>query len=302
MTDYSSEIDELLGNQKSQILNNAGNSVGVNPDTEADLQNASKLLNIPLSSARQYKADVDRQMARLRVDPDQIVTKSPALASFLQDQNNFNKSHDDIPNLQAIHAAVNPVTETMQQWNPSIGERYTSWMHDLFGINQKDIARASIARSEKTLGITDDEARASIGGMSAQTDAISQFGGGLVNSASLGVIPNTSGDAKTFLGSASGALGTLGGFITGAPLKLAEYGMGKAGITALDHVAGESFLKATTKDMAKGAATLATASSLGEIGNAINSPDVMAALKKKRCRAFWCGYWCNIWWHSKSIS
>lgn len=271
---YDATKADLETSQATQIRNNLQFSLDANPAKEAGYRQLYNATGIPVDSIRDNEASV-RTAATLReFDADGLVKATPHTAQLLMDPDNTKLLHDAIPNTQAVENVVGAVALP----EPSFGQRIAKKMRTIFGIDERDKARATIELAAREQGVSVDEYLSGMPGRGIEP--LEQFGSKLFHYGSFGIIPDVKGEATSTAGAVGGAAGALAGFIGGGPIKLADYVMGRAGIGALEHVAGESFAKALLKDVGTGAAKLGFASGAAATGEALDSPDLGAGAKK----------------------
>lgn len=85
----------------AQIRNNTVNSVGVNPDLEAENQQMASALGVPVQSVRADPNTAKAQVASAQV-PDDISITNPATAKVLADPDQHKIAHDDVNHLQGL--------------------------------------------------------------------------------------------------------------------------------------------------------------------------------------------------------
>ena len=268
--DVAKQIRQQAEASRAQAAISVGSSINSNPDRAGMNRAIAKKYNTTPEVVDHYPDEFRQRMSvelardALKQAPklEQSINADPTIAQVM---------HDDVPNTAALETV-------MTEWKPSIGERLHAWINDAFNVPQREQARAMNTYAAKKAGLDGGQARDAVGGMS---EILGQFGSKLYNVGSFGLIPDVEGDATTTAGSLAGGGGSLAGFVMGGPVKTADYMLGKLGIHSLENVAGQSFAKGLAKDIVKGAATLGTATALGDIGNAINSPDLLTAGKKE---------------------
>lgn len=288
--DFSDSIKRVMSQDNSAtaaaIRNNVQFAIDANPEQEAQYRRLAATTQIPLGVVRAEPVAAKQQAAAINVDADGLVQRAPHLAQFLTNMDSARLIHDDVPGTANVEGAVKkvataggvrPPEQMAVPWEPSIGQRIRMWLDDAFGATQRENARAWVQYASKREGVTPDDLRQTLGGMSeVPLQAMSKA----INAASFGIVPDMAGQANTSLGAVAGAAGTLGGFLAGplaATGRLAE----AVGMTGLEHVAGESFAKALAKDVTAQSLKLGTAGALGSIGTAIDSPDLTTALHKE---------------------
>lgn len=192
-------------------------------------------------------------------------------------------AHDDLHNLANLEQtakgpSLSPLPDTWLQ-------RARDWLGQHLGVWEAQRARAINELAAQNNGMTIDQARAAVGGMRPVEKNIVPFGEQFIakglNTGSFGLIPDFAGEPQTTAGVLGGIGGDTAGFIFGGPVRAAEWMVGRLGLKALEHVGGESFAKAITKDITTGALKLGTATSLADFGNALNSPDVQTFAEKE---------------------
>jgi len=253
------------------LRNNMQFSVNTQPDREAQIQALAKRVGVPTDTARAQPDAIKTQAALQQFPADAIASKYPETAKVLASLDNTRMLHDDVPNMAAIEG-------TMQAWQPSWGQRLSSWIGSLFRMPELERAQAANLTAEQQLGISAGQARSAVGG---ESELPEQFAGQAVHVGTLGIVPNRFGEAQTTAGRVGAGAGSLLGFMAGAPMKVAAYGLGRLGVTgALGAVGGGSLLTSTLASAGNTAATLGTAGALGETGNALNSASAGEALGK----------------------
>lgn len=272
---YDDAVGSVLGQDTSTISNNVVNSVGTSPAQEGEFRHLAAASNVPIDAVRADPAPIRQKVAVAKADVPGMVTQYPHLAAFMADPSQATLAQNDTDNLKALEQSVT-------QWNPSLGERIHQWLGEAFNVPGLEQARAANTRAAQQAGMTFDQAREAVGGMSIPGlgGAPRQLAGETISGLSLGLIPNTAG-APTTSGEALGAgAGQFLGFL-GTPVQLAEKGVEKLGIGALEHVAGESWAKALARDIGRQGAVLGGATGVGALGDVINSPDVATAATKE---------------------
>lgn len=273
--EYSAAVAADSQNTRQQALANLVGAMGSNPDMVAQTIKVAKQTGVPQPAVEQ-DPDTYMQLAKLGVDRATLEA-SPKLEAFLAAHPiNAKLASDSLHQAAAIEGLLR--SPDLTNWTPSVGERLTEWTRNQFGMDHKDLARAMNQYAAKQSGLSMGQARDAVGGLGEGPE---QFAANMVHVGSLGLIPNVAGDAQTGVGGAVGGAGALAGFLLGAPLKLGAAAVAPVTGGMLSHVAGESFVKALTKDVGGQALTLGTAGALGGLGDAINSPDVATAFKKE---------------------
>jgi hypothetical protein len=176
---------------------------------------------------------------------------------------------------QALDARQDELTP----YNPSLGQRASQWIGDQFGMPARLQAQAQNTIAERDAGITPQQARDAVGGMS---EAIPQFAGSAIHTATAGLVPNPAGDAQTGQGSLGEAAGSLTGFIAGAPMIAGKAVTSAVGLDALlAPSAGDGIVTGLAKAITHETAQQATAMAVQHIGDAINSQDATTAAEKE---------------------
>lgn len=253
------------------LRNNMQLSVNAQPDKEASYKHLGAAVGVPTDTVRAQPDAIKTQATLQQFPADAIASKYPETAKILASLDNTRMLHDDVPNMAAIEG-------TMQAWQPSWGQRLSSWIGSLFRMPELERAQAANITAEQQLGISAGQARTAVGG---ESELPEQFAGQAMHVGTLGLVPNRFGEAQTTAGRVGAGAGSLLGFVAGAPVKAAAYGLGRLGVTgALDAMGGGSLLTSTLASAGNTAATLGTAGALGEVGNALNSPTAGEALGK----------------------
>jgi hypothetical protein len=274
-------------------------AVGANPDYEAEMQRLAQQTGTPVDSVRAFPDAVKQKAAVASIDFQSLAKQFPSTAAFYQSQNNAKIAHDDVPGMQAVEratTALGPAGNTVPLAPGTTGyfqpdnsplplrERMMNWGRNLLGLGDAvptgnaqgaGSAQAFIQNYAKQNGMTVGQERDAVGGMS---EIPTQFAQGFENSFTAGLAPDVNGPAQTTPGQVASGLGTLAGFVTGAPLKMAAGAVEKVGGSLLEHVAGESFAKAAAKDVIGQASTLGLASAITATGDALNQSSPEAAL------------------------
>lgn len=285
MADDGFGIDDAVGayvgqksGQPALIRQNLADSLGTNPDQEAQIRRAATATNTPMSTARTMPDAVKTQAAVASVDTNGLTQKFPNLAQFLTSPDNAKLIHDDIPNTANVeqHAAaigspganIGPETTA-----PSFRDRLGSWFRDLVGADPAGrddgaAARAFLDLEAKRQGVSRDDLRQAIGGTSPIPQ---QFASNFLSSFTAGLAPDTAGAPDTTGGGVAAGAGNLLGFLTGAPLKIASGAVEKLAGPMLERTVGESFAKGLTKDVTRSAATLGLATGVTAAGSALDT-------------------------------
>lgn len=288
-----------LQNTAQTAQSNIALAVGANPDYEAEMQRLATQTGTPVDSVRAFPDVVKQKAAVQSTDFQALAKQFPSTAAFYQSQNNAKIAHDDIPGMQAVEQAttnLGPAGNTVPLAPGTTGyfqpdtsalplrERIMNWGSNLLGLGAitptgnaqgAGAAQAFIQNYAKQNNMTVGQERDAVGGMS---EAPTQFAQGFENSSLAGLAPDVNGPAQTTVGSIASGAGNLAGFMLGAPLKIAAGAVEKGGAAVLEHVAGESFLKATAKDVGAQASTLGLASAISATGDALNQNSPEAAL------------------------
>jgi hypothetical protein len=286
-----------LQNTAQTAQSNIALSIGANPDLEASLSQLAKQTGTPIESVRAFPDQVKQRAAVESTDWKGLAKQYPTTAAFYQDLNNAKIAHDDIPGLQSVEqstANLGPAGNTVPLAPGTTGflvpdntplpyrERIVNWGRNLLGLGPAEgnaqgagAAQAFIQNYAKQNNIPVGSMRDAVGGMS---EIPTQFAQGFENSFTAGLAPDVNGPAQTTAGGVASGAGNLAGFMIGAPLKLAEMAVEKGGAKVLEHTAGESFLKATAKDVGAQASTLGLATALTATGDALNQNSPEAAL------------------------
>jgi hypothetical protein len=286
-----------LANTAQTAQSNVSLSIGANPDLEASLAQLAKQTGTPIDSVRAFPDQVKQRAAVASTDWQALAKQYPTTAAFYQNLNNAKIAHDDIPGLQSVEqstANLGPAGNTVPLAPGTTGyfqpdntplsyrERISNWGRNLLGLDAAEgnaqgagAAQAFIQNYAKQNNIPVGSMRDAVGGMS---EIPTQFAQGFENSSLAGLAPDVNGPAQTTAGGVASGAGNLLGFMIGAPLKLAAGAVEKGGAALLEHTAGESFLKATAKDVGAQASTLGLATALTATGDALNQSSPEAAL------------------------
>lgn len=288
-----------LASTAQTAQSNIALAVGANPDYEAEMLRLAQQTGTPVDSVRAFPDVVKQKAAVSSIDFQSLAKQFPSTAAFYQSQNNAKIAHDDVPGMQAVEratTALGPAGNTVPLAPGTTGyfqpdnsplplrERMMNWGRNLLGLDAAvptgnaqgaGSAQAFIQNYAKQNGMTVGQERDAVGGMS---EIPTQFAQGFENSFTAGLAPDVNGPAQTTSGQVASGLGTLAGFVTGAPLKMAAGAVEKVGGSLLEHVAGESFAKAAAKDVIGQASTLGLASAITATGEALNQSSPEAAL------------------------
>jgi GNAT superfamily N-acetyltransferase len=288
-----------LASTAQTAQSNIALAVGANPDYEAEMLRLAQQTGTPVDSVRAFPDAVKQKAAVSSIDFQSLAKQFPSTAAFYQSQNNAKIAHDDVPGMQAVEratTALGPAGNTVPLAPGTTGyfqpdnsplplrERMMNWGRNLLGLDAAvptgnaqgaGSAQAFIQNYAKQNGMTVGQERDAVGGMS---EIPTQFAQGFENSFTAGLAPDVNGPAQTTSGQVASGLGTLAGFVTGAPLKMAAGAVEKVGGSLLEHVAGESFAKAAAKDVIGQASTLGLASAITATGDALNQSSPEAAL------------------------
>lgn len=288
-----------LASTAQTAQSNIALAVGANPDYEAEMLRLAQQTGTPVDSVRAFPDAVKQKAAVAGIDFQSLAKQFPSTAAFYQSQNNAKIAHDDVPGMQAVEratTALGPAGNTVPLAPGTTGyfqpdnsplplrERMMNWGRNLLGLDAAvptgnaqgaGSAQAFIQNYAKQNGMTVGQERDAVGGMS---EIPTQFAQGFENSFTAGLAPDVNGPAQTTPGQVASGLGTLAGFVTGAPLKMAAGAVEKVGGSLLEHVAGESFAKAAAKDVIGQASTLGLASAITATGEALNQSSPEAAL------------------------
>jgi hypothetical protein len=292
-----SPVAAYLQNTAQTAQSNVALSIGANPDLEASLAQLAKQTGTPIDSVRAFPDQVKQRAAVASTDWQALAKQYPTTAAFYQNINNAKIAHDDIPGLQAVEQSttnLGPAGNTVPLAPGTTGyfqpdntplsyrDRISNWGRNLLGLDAAEgnaqgagAAQAFIQNYAKQNNIPVGSMRDAVGGMS---EIPTQFAQGFENSSLAGLAPDVNGPAQTTAGGVASGAGSLLGFMIGAPLKLAGMAVEKGGAKVLEHVAGESFLKATAKDVGAQASTLGLATALTATGDALNQNSPEAAL------------------------
>jgi hypothetical protein len=264
-----------------QAKNNYSFAVESNPDKEATYNRLAKLAGLPVTTVRAMPDQVQAKVSTQSFDANQLAMEAPRTADLLTDLNKARMLHDDVPQIASVEKSIHGLPgwdgTSVSGWEPSIGQRVSESLRNLFGVAEKEQAREQNALAARSSGITLGQARSVVGGMSEMPE---QFVGKLAHTASFDIVPDTAGDASTIGGQVGGGAGALLGFIKGAPIKVSEYLLGRVAPNVLEHVAGESFAKALARDVVHQSTNLGLASALGVAGDAIDSSSLAEAGNK----------------------
>lgn len=288
-----------LQNTAQTAQSNIALAVGANPDYEAEMQRLAQQTGTPVDSVKAFPDVVKQKAAISSINFQNLAKQFPTTAAFYQSQNNANIAHDDVNGLQSVEQAttnLGPAGNTVPLAPGTTGyfqpdnsplplrERLLNWGRNLLGMGDAvptgnaqgaGSAQAFIQNYAKQNGMTVGQERDAVGGVS---EIPTQFAQGFENSFTAGLAPDVNGPAQTTAGGVASGLGNLAGFVAGAPLKLAGAAVEKVGGSLLEHVAGESFVKAAAKDVAGQASTLGLASAMTATGDALNQNSTEAAL------------------------
>lgn len=91
------------------LRNNVVNAVGMNPDQEAGYKHLAQFTGVPVDTVRADPAPVRQQAAVQSMDATKLAQQYPHLAQFMQDQQNVNIMHDDVPATAAVEQAASAV-------------------------------------------------------------------------------------------------------------------------------------------------------------------------------------------------
>ena len=250
-------------------------NTGVNAEEAGRAVQVGKQIGLPAAAV---ETDLPHYEAQAKAQANsQIVASNPVLAKWIAaNPDAARTASDDFQNLDGIAKAAQAGPQMTAWSEPDQGatyrERLSDWWRGLFGAPSvadsrrgQSEAEANAILSGRQPGMTDDQAwessRQAIGGMSQiPLLAAERF----ADSASFGLAaPVNPTQSHSWQGSVSAGLGQLGGFLLG-PAKTAG-GL----INPIERAAGESFLKATSKDVINQAGTLALASALEKSGHSV---------------------------------
>ncbi|MEM5461415.1 hypothetical protein VSR69_42595 [Paraburkholderia phytofirmans] len=284
-----------LANTAGAAQGNVALAIGADPDYEAAMQQLARQTGVPVDSVKAFP-DQAKQRAQIQNTDWQALAKQfPTTAAFYQSQDNALIAHDDIHNLANVENATTALGPTGNTVPLALGTtgyfqpdnsplplrtRIADWARNLIGPDASSLigldqtgnaqgAGAAQASAQVFANQTDtplDDQRQAVGGMNP---APVSFARGFFHSFLAGATADATPSGNTVADVAAGA-GNLAGFMTGAPLKIAEGAVERVGGSLLEHVAGESFAKAAVKDVAGQAATLGTASALTSVGDSLN--------------------------------
>lgn len=127
----SSVMQQDRGSTAMQIRNNLQSSVTQNPDQAAHYQHLAKFVGVPIETVQQDPDVVRQQAANKQFDADALTTQAPQVAKYLTDPNNSAKSHDDIPPLAGMEAAVKALPAPNSP-APSFGEKALDFVTENF--------------------------------------------------------------------------------------------------------------------------------------------------------------------------
>jgi hypothetical protein len=283
MSDFTIDdaVAQSLQGTATALRDSMAQALPTNPDAEAQTRRYAAAAQVPLDTARDAPGQVKVQAQMAVLDTQTLQAKAPHLAQWLTNPDNAKIAHDDIPTTSSVEQHVKALG-ALPGWHgetmvaappPSYRERLNAWMRDLVGLpppgrDEAAAARAFLDVTAQRMGTDRQGLRDAVGGMSPIPQ---QFASNFTNSFTAGVAPNTAGAADTTGGQIAAGAGQLAGFITGAPLKVGEYAVGKTVGNVLERTAGESFVKALGKDMGRQAATLGIASGVAATGKALDT-------------------------------
>jgi hypothetical protein len=254
------------------IRNSAQLAQGTNPDQEASFQSLASATGTPLETVKALPDAVKQKATSMAVPADAIAKGYPSLSKFLGQPNNMAIAHDDVDNLAGIEKLIGKTS--VSAYRPSWGERVHDWIGEAFGMPGREQARATMILTARDMGLTPAEFRAKTGGMSEIPD---QIGSKFINSVSFGLIPDVALDPLTTSGGIAAGVGGLAGFL-GGPAVVASKGLTRAGALGFTKVAAtDSFAKALARGVWRDVMVMGAAFGLGNIGEAIDSPDIATA-------------------------
>jgi len=105
-SEYDNLIAEDKGLQRSQLQQNMQLASRVEPDRRAEILRLADKMKLPSSIVERNFEDLKRNSTVRGTDYDKIINESPALATFLEDQNHATLAQDDIDNLKKIERSV----------------------------------------------------------------------------------------------------------------------------------------------------------------------------------------------------
>jgi hypothetical protein len=88
----------------TQIRNNAQNSVGANPDQEAEYTHLARFTGAPIDTVRAQPGTIKKQAAAQQIDADAIAQDHPVTGQFLTDPNKMKLALDDIANMRDLES------------------------------------------------------------------------------------------------------------------------------------------------------------------------------------------------------
>ena len=284
--------------QRSHAALAVGFSVDSNPDRSAVNAILARRYNVPPAVVDVYPDDFKRRAAietannALQNAPTltQAISNNPDLARIVHDDLHplatMEETIQALSNINQRFAARDSISPAFQNTAasdapPSIGEQFSQWMRDALGITNHSLAQAQLGHYAQGNNTDLSAMNTAMGGMQRPAaDLLSQFPGGFTQGATAGIVPNPAGDPTTALGAVSNAVGTLAGFMLGAPLKVGGLATDWLLGRYLAPAANESALAAGTKYIGDLVARLGLATGISKTGEAIDSPDVSTGAGK----------------------
>ena len=280
MSDLSLDdaVASTMGGSATQLRNSMAQAFPVNPDQYATSKRYAAAAQVPIETAQAMPVEIKTQAQLAALNTNTLAQKFPHTAAWLSTPGNAMLAHDDVPATTAVEqhvkalgggspgAFLDPETTA-----PSYGSRLTAWLRDLVGMqpagrDEGAAARAFLDRTAAQMGTTRDALREAVGGVSPIPQ---QFAQGYFESATAGLAPESAGAPDTVGGNIARGAGTLAGFITGAPLKIAASVAER--IPGLAPTVGQSFIKGIGRDVTRQAATLGLASGITSAGSALDT-------------------------------
>jgi hypothetical protein len=289
---FDSAVSATLQSSAAQIRDNVSQALPVNADVEAQTRRFAAAAGVPLVTARAQPDMIQRQAQMTTFDPSVLQRQFPTTAQLLQNPDLARITHDDIPATTSVEQAAQALGGQfaigLPDTPPSYMARVKSWIYGMLGKTVAEPqpdgaqqARDTLAIVAKRAGQTPAEYQASTVGTAdpalAGSEDVKQLVSGAVDSASAGLAPSVAPAPYSTGGRIAGGAGTLAGFLVGAPLKIARYGVGKIAGSVFEHTVGESFVKAAAKDVTQQAATLGIASGITATGRALDQSTPGAA-------------------------
>lgn len=157
-TPMTSRIREESTLQEKQIKQNAGASVGVDPQRKAQAFKLSQEMRLPVEFVEQNFDQFKSNQQRMKLDARKVVAEAPTTARWLTDKNNMDLAKDDIPKLTEVEKRAQVFAPKKARTTPFYKDYYNAARGGGYQLQQAlymfGAAKGMVDKNEAAQGIS----------------------------------------------------------------------------------------------------------------------------------------------------